>query len=230
MITAERLQALDRLETGERLPTLDELEAAAALVYKSMPATPQYRWRLFEARVGTIVWVKHENHGPTGAFKVRGGLVYLDWLLRDGEKPAGVAWGTRGNHGQAIGYASQQYGVASAVVVPHGNSADKNAAMRALGVEVIEDGRDFQDATEVADEIARKRGWHRFPSFHPLLVCGVGTYALEFLRAAPDIDTVHVPVGMGSGVCGVIETARKPGSIGAKSGFAASPGVADRAP
>jgi threonine dehydratase len=189
---------------GERLPTLDELEAAAGLIYRSMPATPQYRWPLLDARVGTNVWVKHENHAPTGAFKVRGGLVYLDRLLRDGEKPAGVVSATRGNHGQSIGYAAQQYGVSAAVVVPHGNSTDKNAAMRALGVEVIEDGRDFQEATEIADEIAKKRGWHRFPSFHPLLVCGVGTYALELFRAAPDIDTVYVPVGMGSGVCGVI--------------------------
>ena len=204
MITSELLPTVDRLETGERLPTLDELEAAAALIYKSMPATPQYRWPLLEARVGTTVWVKHENHAPTGAFKVRGGLVYLDSLLRDGKKPAGVVSATRGNHGQSIGYAAQQYDVSAAVVVPHGNSSDKNAAMRALGVEVIEDGHDFQAAAEIADEIAKKRGWHRFPSFHPLLVCGVGTYALELFSAVPDIDTVYVPVGMGSGVCGVI--------------------------
>jgi threonine dehydratase len=189
---------------GERLPTLEELEGAAALVYKSMPATPQYRWPLLDARVGTTVWVKHENHAPTGAFKVRGGLVYLDRLLREEKKPAGVVSATRGNHGQSVGYSARQYGVSAAVVVPHGNSTDKNAAMRALGVEVIEEGHDFQAAVEVADEIAKKRGWHRFPSFHPLLVCGVGTYALELFRAVPDIDTVYVPVGMGSGLCGVI--------------------------
>ena len=189
---------------GERLPALEELEAAARLVYKSMPATPQYRWPLLETRVGTTVWVKHENHAPTGAFKVRGGLVYMDRLLREGEKPAGVVSATRGNHGQSIGYAARQYGVRAAVVVPHGNSTDKNAAMRALGVEVIEQGHDFQAAAEVADEIAKKRGWLRFPSFHPLLVCGVGTYALELFKAAPEIDTVYVPVGMGSGLCGII--------------------------
>jgi threonine dehydratase len=189
---------------GERLPTLQELEAAAALVYKSMPATPQYRWPLLEARVGTTVWVKHENHAPTGAFKVRGGLVYMERLLREGKKPAGVVSATRGNHGQSVGYSARQYGVPAAVVVPHGNSTDKNAAMRALGVEVIEEGHDFQAAAEIADEITKKRGWHRFPSFHPLLVCGVGTYALELFRAVPDIDTIYVPVGMGSGVCGVI--------------------------
>jgi threonine dehydratase len=189
---------------GERLPTLQELEAAAALVYNSMPATPQSRWPLLEARVGTTVWVKHENHAPTGAFKVRGGLVYLQHLLREGRKPAGVISATRGNHGQSMGFAARKYSVAATVVVPHGNSADKNAAMRALGVEVIEDGHDFQAAAEIADEIAKQRGWHRFPSFHPLLVCGVGTYALELFRAVPDIDTMYVPVGMGSGVCGAI--------------------------
>jgi threonine dehydratase len=189
---------------GERLPTLEELEAAAALIYKSMPATPQYRWPLLEKRVGTTLWVKHENHAPTGAFKVRGGLVYLDRLLREGKMPAGVVSATRGNHGQSIGYAARQYDVAAVVVVPLGNSADKNAAMRALGVEVIEEGRDFQAAGEIADEVAKKRGWHRLPSFHPSLVCGVGTYALELFRAAPDIDTVYVPVRMGSGLCGVI--------------------------
>ena len=204
MITSQLRPTLDRLETGERLPTLDELEAAAALVYKSMSATPQYRWPLLDARVGTSVWVKHENHAPTGAFKVRGGLVYFDHLVREGEKPAGVVSATRGNHGQSIGYAARLYNMPAAVVVPHGNSADKNAAMRALGVELIEDGHDFQAAAEIADEIAKKRGWHRFPSFHPLLVRGVGTYALELFTAVPDIDTVYVPVGMGSGVSGII--------------------------
>jgi threonine dehydratase len=189
---------------GERLPTLEELEAAAALVYKSMPATPQYRWPLLEARVGTTVWVKHENHGPTGAFKVRGGLVYMDRLLREGKKPAGIVSATTGNHGQSLGYAARQYDVAAAVVVPLGNSTGKNAAMRALGVEVIEKGHDFQAAAEFADEIAKKRGWHRFPSFHPWLVRGVGTYALELFKAVPDIDTVYVPVGLASGLCGVI--------------------------
>jgi threonine dehydratase len=192
------------MNAGERLPTLEELEAAAALIYKSMPATPQYRWPLLEARVGTTVWVKHENHGPTGAFKVRGGLVYMDCLLREGKKPAGVVSATTGNHGQAIGYAARQYGVAATVVVPIGNSTSKNAAMRALGVEVIEKGHDFQAAAETADEIAKERGWHRYPSFHPWLVRGVGTYALELFKAVPDIDTIYVPIGLASGLCGVI--------------------------
>ena len=185
-------------------PSLDELEAAAALVYQSMPPTPQYRWPLLEARVGTTVWVKHENHTPTGAFKVRGGLVYLEYLCRTGAKPSGVISATRGNHGQSVGFAARQFGIPAAVVVPTGNSVEKNAAMRSLGVEVIEKGHDFQASSEVADEIATSRGWHRFPSFHPLLVRGVGTYALELFRAVPDLDEVYVPVGMGSGLCGVI--------------------------
>lgn len=190
-------------ETADR-PSLDSLEAAAELVYRSMPPTPQYRWPLLEARVGTTVWVKHENHTPTGAFKVRGGLVYLDELSRSGAKPAGVISATRGNHGQSVGFAARKYGIPAAVVVPFGNSVEKNAAMRSLGVEVIEKGHDFQAAGEAADEIARDRGWHRFPSFHSALVRGVGTYALEMFRAAPDLDSVYVPVGLGSGICGVI--------------------------
>jgi threonine dehydratase len=169
-----------------------------------MSPTPQYRWPLLEARVGTTVWVKHENHTPTGAFKVRGGLVYLEELCRSGAKPDGVISATRGNHGQSVGFAARRYGIPAAGVVPFGNSVDKNAAMRSLDVEVIEQGHDFQAAAEVADEIAIERGWHRFPSFHPLLVRGVGTYAVELFRAVPELDTVYVPVGMGSGLCGVI--------------------------
>ena len=188
----------------DELPSLVDLESAAALVYRSMPPTPQYQWPLLEARVGTTVWVKHENHAPTGAFKVRGGLVYVDELCRNSTKPAGVISATRGNHGQSVGFAARRFGIPAAVVVPTGNSVEKNAAMRALGVEVIEQGHDFQAAAEIADDIAANRGWHRFPSFHPLLVRGVGTYALELLREVPDLDTVYVPVGMGSGLCGMI--------------------------
>ena len=168
-----------------------------------MPPTPQYRWPLLESRVGTAVWVKHENHTPTGSFKVRGGLVYFDDLCRSG-KPAGVVTATRGNHGQSVGFAARRYAIPATIVVPHGNSVEKNAAMQALGVELIERGRDFQAASEAAADIAAERGWHRLPSFHPLLVRGVGTYALELFRAVPDLDTVYVPIGMGSGLCGVI--------------------------
>jgi len=176
------------------------MEAAAALVYEAMPPTPQYRWPLLEARCGTEVWVKHENHTPTGAFKVRGGLVYFEHLRRTRPEVDGVVTATRGNHGQSVGFAARRSGVRAAVVVPHGNSVEKNAAMRALGVELIERGHDFQAAAEGAAEIAAERGWHRLPSFHPLLVRGVASYALELFRAAPDLDVVYVPVGLGSGI------------------------------
>ena len=186
------------------MPSLGALEEAASLVYRHLAPTPQHRWPLIDQRVGAAVWVKHENHNPTGAFKVRGGLVYLHDLCRGGHKPDGVISATRGNHGQSIGFAAQKYGVRAAVVVPHGNSVEKNAAMHAFGVELIERGRDFQESHEIASEICAERGWHRFPSFHPLLVRGVGTYGLELLRAVNDLDTVFVPVGMGSGICGLI--------------------------
>ena len=187
----------------EGLPSLAELEAAAALVYAVMPPTAQYAWPLLARRVGAEVWVKHENHTPTGAFKVRGGLVYFDDLARGGS-PAGVVTATRGNHGQSVGFAAARHGVRAAVVVPHGNSVEKNAAMRALGVELLERGDDFQAASEAAAALAEERGWHRMPSFHPLLVRGVGTYALELFRAVPDLHTVYVPIGLGSGIAGVI--------------------------
>lgn len=205
LMDAGRADSLLAMATSVELrqPSLASLESAAALVYEFMPPTPQYRWPLLESRVGTEVWVKHENHTPAGAFKMRGGLVYFDELCHDG-KPAGVVTATRGNHGQSVGFAARQYGIPAAIVVPHGNGVEKNAAMQALGVELIERGRDFQAASEAAAEIARERGWHRVPAFHPALVRGVGTYALELLRAVPDLHTVYVPVGMGSGLCGVI--------------------------
>jgi threonine dehydratase len=186
------------------LPSLEELEAAAAVVREAMPPTPQYRWPLLDRRCGAEVWVKHENHTPIGAFKVRGGLVYFDHLRQSGRPVDGVVSATRGNHGQSIGFAARRAGVRAAIVVPHGNGSEKNAAMRAFGVELIEHGHDFQAAVEAADEIAINRGWHRVPSFHPLLVRGVGTYALEFLRGTPTLDVVYVPIGMGSGICGMI--------------------------
>ncbi|HJQ54857.1 MAG TPA: threonine dehydratase [Gemmatimonadaceae bacterium] len=216
---------LESARPATQLPSLADLDSAAALVYRSMSPTPQYRWPLLDQRVGAAVWVKHENHAPTGAFKVRGGLVYMDELCSDGSRPAGVVSATRGNHGQSVGFAARQFKVPAAVVVPFGNSVEKNAAMRALGVEVIERGHDFQASVEAADEIAADRGWHRFPSFHPALVRGVGTYALELLRAVPDLDTVYVPVGMGSGLCGTI-AARN--ALGARTKIVAV--VAEKAP
>ena len=186
------------------LPSLAELEHASEIVHALLPPTPQQRWPLLDARIGTEVWVKHENHTPVGAFKLRGGLVFFHELAASGQKPHGVVTATRGNHGQSIGLAAQRHGIKALVVVPHGNSTEKNAAMRALGVELLEIGDDFQASVEAADQLARERGWYRIPSFHPWLVQGVGTYALEFFRGAPALDTVYVPIGLGSGICGMI--------------------------
>jgi threonine dehydratase len=189
---------------GSRLPTLGELESAATLIYGVMPPTPEYRWPLLEERVGSEVWVKHENHGPLGAFKLRGGLVYFDHLRRTQPKIEGIVCATRGNHGQSVAFAARRNGFRVVVVVPHGNSVEKNAAMRALGAELIEMGHDFQASLEASARIAEERRWHRMPSFHTLLVRGVGTYALELFRAAPSLDEVYVPIGLGSGICGVM--------------------------
>lgn len=186
------------------LPGLQELDEAAELIYKHMPATPQYNWPLVDEIVGTEVWIKHENHTPVGAFKIRGGIVYMEALKRREPGVTGVVGATRGNHGQSMGFAARMTGVPAVVVVPHGNSPEKNAAIKALGVELIVSGEDFQAACECADRIARERGMHRLPSLDPLLVRGVGTYGMEFLRGAPALDTVYVPVGMGSGICGMM--------------------------
>lgn len=186
------------------LPTPADLAAAAELVYAVMPPTPQYRWPLLDERCGCEVWVKHENHTPAGAFKVRGGVVYVDALLRREPKVAGVVSATRGNHGQSVGRAAAGAGLPAAIVVPHGNSREKNAAMRSLGVELIEHGDDFQAAADFAADLAAERGWHRFANFDPAIVAGVGTYALEWFRGAPPLDTVYAPVGLGSGVCGIL--------------------------
>jgi threonine dehydratase len=186
------------------LPSLSELEAAARLVHAEMAPTPQYRWPLLDQRCGCEVWVKHENHSPVGAFKVRGGIVYLDDLRRRQPGVAGLVSATRGNHGQSVGRAAARAGIPAAVVVPHGNSQEKNAAMAALGVELIERGDDFQASLEFAGKLAAERGWHQFPSFDPLLVRGAGTYALELFRATPPLDAIYVPIGLGSGICGVV--------------------------
>ena len=186
------------------LPTLAELERASAIVHVVLPPTPQQRWPLLDQRTGAEVWVKHENHSPIGAFKVRGGLVFFHELVASGAPVLGVVAATRGNHGQAVGLGAARHGIKAAVVVPRGNSVEKNAAMRALGVELIEAGDDFQASVEHADALAVERGWYRIPSFHPWLVRGAGTYALEFLRGTPVLDTVYVSIGLGSGICGMI--------------------------
>ncbi len=155
-------------------------------------------------RLGAEVWVKHENHTPVGAFKIRGGLVYFDHLLKSTRVPPGVVCATRGNHGQSIGLAASRSGIAATIVVPRGNSLEKNSAMQALGVELIEHGDDFQASREFAQRLAGERSLHLVPSFHPLLVAGVATYALELFRAVSNLDTIYVPIGLGSGICGVL--------------------------
>lgn len=189
---------------GNGLPSLKEIEGAARLVYGFMAATPQYSWPQINRVAGAEVWVKHENHTPVGAFKVRGGLVYMDWLRRTRPEVETVVSATRGNHGQSVAYAAARNGQRVVIVVPHGNSQEKNAAMRALGAELIEFGEDFQAANEHGAALAAEKGWHRIPSFDLRLVLGVATYALEFFRGAPEMERVYVPIGMGSGICGVI--------------------------
>ncbi|WP_296950045.1 threonine dehydratase [uncultured Massilia sp.] len=184
------------------LPDLADIEDAAHLVYGAMAPTPQYRWPLLDEALGVEAWVKHENHAPTGAFKVRGGLVYLDRLLRrERGGLAGVIAATRGNHGQSVAFAARRHGIAATIVVPHGNSSEKNAAMRAFGARLVEYGAEFQESREHAIALARRDGLHMVPSYHPDLVAGVATGWLEFFRAQPGLDVVLVPVGQGSGFC-----------------------------
>ena len=182
--------------------SLADYESAAELVHAAMPPTPQYPWPLLAARTGCEVYVKHENHTPTGAFKVRGGLTYCSRLPPG---TPGLISATRGNHGQSLAFAGRRYGVKVTILAPRGNSTEKNAAMKALGADLVEHGRDFQEAREEADRLAAERGLTFVPPFHPDLMLGVGTYALELFRAVPDLDTVYVPVGMGSGLCGMID-------------------------
>jgi threonine dehydratase len=186
------------------LPGLGEIRSAAELIYRSMPATPQYSWPLLNARAGAEVWVKHENHTPVGAFKVRGGLVYMDWLRQEQPEVKKVVSATRGNHGQSLAFAGAQSGIRVVIVVPFGNSVEKNQAMRALGAELVEFGEDFQAASDHAVALEKEHGWHRVPSFDLRLVTGVATYALEMFSVCPAMETVYVPIGMGSGVCGMI--------------------------
>ncbi len=186
------------------LPTLADIEAAAQLIYQDFPATPQYRWALLGERLGTECWLKHENHTPVGAFKIRGGLTYFNQLAQRGALPREVISATRGNHGQSMGWAARRHGVACTIVVPRGNSHEKNAAMRALGVTLVEHGSDFQEAREHAMHLAAERGAHMVPSFHTDLLRGVATYWWEFLRAVPHMAVAYVPIGQGSGACAAI--------------------------
>jgi len=189
-------------KTSSLLPDADALAAAEALVHAVVPPTPQHRWPMLCEAVGAEVRVKHENHTALGAFKLRGGLVYLDSLRRRQPDCPGVIAATRGNHGQSIAFAAARAGLRAVILAPHGNSVEKNAAMKALGAELIEAGADFQEALETAQAMARQEGLHPVPSFHPDLVAGVATYSLELLRACPDLTRLYVPIGLGSGIAG----------------------------
>ncbi|WP_433899584.1 threonine dehydratase [Pseudomonas sp. PSE1(2024)] len=184
--------------------TRDDIENAARQVYQVMPPTAQYRWPLLAERLGCTVWVKHENHTPTGAFKVRGGITFMHWLRREHPAVKGIVSATRGNHGQSLALAARAVGLKALIVVPQGNSVEKNNAMRGFGGEVVEYGRDFDEAREEAARLAQEHDLFLVPPFHVELVKGVATYALELFVAAPDLDTVYVPIGCGSGICGVI--------------------------
>ncbi len=184
--------------------SLASLRDAAALVHAQMPPTPQYAWPLLAERSGCEVWVKHENHTPTGAFKARGAITYMDWLRRTHPQVRGIITATRGNHGQAQVRAAKAAGIAATIVVPHGNALEKNAAMRGFGATLIEHGHDFDSAKAEATALAARDGLYMVPAFHDELVRGVASYGLELFDAVPDLDTVYVPVGCGSGLCGTI--------------------------
>jgi threonine dehydratase len=186
--------------------TLAELESVLSLVRASVAPTPQYAWPLLRARAGMDVIVKHENHTPIGAFKVRGGLVHVERLRRERPLLNGIVTATRGNHGQSLAFAGARAGMSVLIVVPRGNSRDKNAAMQALGAELIEYGRDFDEAKDHAVTISAERGLQFVPSFHRDFVIGVATYAHELLTCFGDLHTVYVPIGLGSGICGLIGT------------------------
>jgi threonine dehydratase len=183
---------------------LRQLERAHAIVGQAVPPTPAHAWPLLAQRLGTTIVVKHENHTPTSAFKVRGGLVYLDRLKRERPNTPGIISATRGNHGQSLAFAASRHGVPVTIYVPHGNSVEQNRAIRGFGAELVEHGEDFQEAREEAYRRAAMNGLEIVPAFHPDLVLGVATYALELLRKAPDLDVLYVPIGQGSGICGCI--------------------------
>jgi threonine dehydratase len=185
------------------LPGPAQIHEAQTVIYRYMPATPQYTWPLLNQRLATEAWVKHENHTPVGAFKIRGALVYLDWLQHTQPELKGVVAATRGNHGQGVATAARLLGLQAVIVVPHGNSKEKNRAMIAQGAELIERGHDFQASLEYARTLAAERNLAMIDSFHERLVMGTATYALEFFQSAPSLDCIYVPIGLGSSICGV---------------------------
>jgi threonine dehydratase len=205
--------------------THEDLADATRVVREHVPVTPAYRWPLLEQVTGTPTWVKHEDATPTGAFKVRGGLVFVERLLASGRQVRGLVSATRGNHGQSLAYAGRAHGLPVTIVVPEGNSPDKNAAMVGFGAELVVHGRDFQEAREHSVRLAEERGLEAVPSFHSDLVAGVATYAAELHTQAPGLDVVYVPVGQGSGICANIAVRDLLGLDTAIVGV-----VADRAP
>jgi threonine dehydratase len=186
-----------------KLPTLAQIQDAQSIVYRHMPPTPQYTWPLINQRIGVETWVKHENHSPVGAFKLRGALVYMDWLKQSDPGLKGVVAATRGNHGQGVAMAARLGGLKAVIVVPLGNSREKNLAMIAQGAELVEHGDDFQESLEYAKSLASEHGFTMVDSFHERLVMGTATYALEFFKSAPSLNLIYVPIGLGSSVCGV---------------------------
>jgi len=192
-----------------QLPSLAQIREAQQLVYRHMPPTPQYSWPLINQCLSSPnqppveAWIKHENHTPVGAFKLRGAIVYLHWLKQTQPALEGVVAATRGNHGQGVGFAARLFGLKALIVVPKGNSREKNRAMLAQGVELVQHGRDFQESIEFAHSLAAERGYFLAESFHERLVMGTATYALEFFQAAPPLARVYVPIGLGSSICGI---------------------------
>ena len=188
-------------QASSSLPTLEEVREAAEIVYRLMQPTPQYRWPLLCARLGTEVWVKHENHTPIAAFKARTAIVYTEKLLRREPGIRGLIAATRGNHGQSVALAAQRKNLECIIVVPQGNSVEKNAAMRAQGAKLIEHGEDFQSSFEYAVKLAAKLNYHLVPPYHRDIVLGIATYWLELFSAVREVDVAYVPIGMGSGIC-----------------------------
>jgi len=185
------------------LPSFHQIHEAQELIYRSMPPTPQYTWPLINQRLGAEAWIKHENHTPVGAFKLRSALVYVSWLKQTQPHLAGIVAATRGNFGQGVAMAARLLGLKAVIVVPRGNSIEKNRAMIAQGAELVEHGEDFQASLEFAREFAAERGLAMIESFHERLAWGTAAYALELFQAAPQLDRIYVPIGMGSSICGV---------------------------
>ena len=207
------------------LPTLGEIESITPQINAVVPPTPQFSWPLLNARAGCQLWVKHENHTEIGSFKIRGALNYINRLVAREPQIHGVVAATRGNFGQAVAFAASRHKLPATIVVPHGNSVEKNRAMCGLGAKLVEHGADFQEALVHSESLAVERGLHWVPSFHRDLAWGNAVSMLCFLRNAPPLDWVYVPIGLGSGACALI-AARD--ALGLRTGIV---GVAsDRAP